>query len=366
MSSGNQEPWIDLLCYDHEKTERLIETVRSEKFEPHPVSGEVEIDWDGQVTIRYRRVDEETLQALVGLEDLGLNVKLIWCVGDVEGGGDGWRIGEVSTIDLAEDSNWGTRSVDEAESRFESQTHSTTREPPPVNGRTTNGTNLSGSSWHVVEPAEEEEDDDDYWAQYDNTPARTPGPHEQASAPSVKRTTGDIEMSEEDAYYAQYSQVQPAMDNHDPDEEADMGAVESTLGRADIAQELRRDLPSHPEFTEASRAWGDSGNPFQPPPYDVTESREDAIRGRDLRHDQEKDLLQPRPASSSSSNGSATVERLERGAARQDQSEIGVKQHLATSVKSLYRLAKAAGIERGEFNRLVKTELDLLSLSDEE
>ncbi|KAK5047390.1 hypothetical protein LTR16_011172, partial [Cryomyces antarcticus] len=71
------------------------------------------------------------------------------------------------------------------------------------------------------------------------------------------------------------------------------------------------------------------------------------------------EISHPRP-SSPSSQGS--VARLELEAASQSQMEIGVKQHISTDIKSLFRLARTAGIDRQEFERIVKTELEVLSL----
>jgi hypothetical protein len=74
------------------------------------------------------------------------------------------------------------------------------------------------------------------------------------------------------------------------------------------------------------------------------------------------DLAHPRPASSASSNGSQTVAKLEESAAKQEQSDFGVKQHVGRSIRSLFLLSRAAGIDREEFERLVKTELDVLGM----
>lgn len=52
-------------------------------------------------------------------------------------------------------------------------------------------------------------------------------------------------------------------------------------------------------------------------------------------------------------------------AEKRDQGEFGVKQHVSRSVKSLYMLARASGIDRQEFERLVRTELDMLGLMEE-
>ena len=43
---------------------------------------------------------------------------------------------------------------------------------------------------------------------------------------------------------------------------------------------------------------------------------------------------------------------------------MGIKQHISTDIKSLYRLARSAGIDREEFERIVKTELDVIGFMD--
>jgi len=75
----------------------------------------------------------------------------------------------------------------------------------------------------------------------------------------------------------------------------------------------------------------------------------------------ESTLHSPRP---SSSRSAGSIERLEHKANTHSQAEVGIKQHISTDIKSLYRLARSAGIERDEFERIVKTELDCLSLME--
>lgn len=286
------------------------------------MSGEVEVDWQYDVEVRYKRVDQETLQAMASLRELGLDVKLIWCVGDELGGGDGWRIGEVSGLESTT-SSWGETSITEAEEIFKtSQATSHT---------THNGTN--GDS--ILTPEDDEEDDDDYWAQYDNTPAQTPAPKQPSPLPN-----GLGAHTDESSYYEQYASVQPAMDNHDPDEAQQNGDVETSLGHDEITNELRQHLHTRPELNSASLA----SHEIDTTPY----------------------IAHPRPGSSTGSSGSDTVARLERTAARHEQSEVGIKQHISTSMKSLYRLSRVAGIEREEFERLIRTELECLSLMDED
>lgn len=337
LSGASSDPWLPLLCYDSSKVSQLEKAVRSERLEPHPVSGEVEADWDSDVHIRYKRVDEETLQALVSLAELGLSVRLVWCVNDEVGGGDGWRIGEVGVLDGSE-SSWGATSISTAEDAFETTT-------TYVSTQNLN-TGTNGDS--LFTPEEEEDDDDDYWAQYDKTPGgNTPAPKEDGTRPAPMTST--VPTTDEDSYYAQYESVQPAMDSHDPDEAKQNGEVESSLGKDDITRELRSNLSPahHPELSETSAAWSEA-------PYT------NGVGG------QVDGLVQPRPSSSAGSSGSETVERLERQAAGREQSDVGIKQHIGTSIKSLWRLAKVSGIERTEFDRLVRTELDCLSLMDED
>jgi hypothetical protein len=338
LSSASSDPWLPLLCYVSAKAPQLEKAVRNERLEPHPVSGEIELDWESEVHVSYKRVDEETLQALVSLADLGLFVRLVWCVNDEVGGGDGWRIGEVGVLDNIE-SSWGSPSIAAAEDTFETTTHSSTH-----------NLNVATNDKSLYTPDEDEDDDDDYWAQYDKTPGGggTPAPKD-SSRPAPMTST--VATTDDDSYYARYGSVQPAMDNHDPDEAKQNGEVESSLGKDEITRELQSTLSPtlHPELNETSAAWS------EPPPYT-----------NGIENDGHGDLVQPRPTSSAGSSGSEAVERLERQAAGREQSETGIKQHIGTSIKSLWRLAKVSGIEREEFERLVRTELDCLAMMDED
>jgi len=337
LSGASDDPWLPLLCYDSAKAPQLEKAVRNERLEPHPVSGEVEVDWASEVQVRYKRIDEETLQAFVSFADLDLGVRLVWCVNDEAGGADGWRIGEVVVLDGSE-SSWGSTSISAAEDTFESTTHSSTR-----------NLSITTGGHRQLTPDADEEDDDDYWAQYDKTPGgNTPAPGDD-SRPAPLTSTRPVE--DEDSYYAQYESVQPALDNHDPDEAQQNGEVESSLGKDEVTRELRSNLSAthHPELGETAAAWSE-------PPYTNGAGLGGQIDG----------LVQPRPSSSTGSSGSEMVERLERRAAGREQSETGIKQHIGTSIKSLWRLAKVSGIERQEFDRLVRTELDCLEMMDED
>lgn len=349
LSSASTEPWLRLLSYDKGKDARLAEVARSDRLEPHPVSGEVEVDWDYDVQTQYRRLDKETLQALVVLEDFELFFRLVYCVNDEAGGGDGWRVGEISVPDKSNPfaSFAGYSSVEAAEGSFRQGGASTNNSiPQPASSI------LADQPVGGKQEEEEDDDDDDYWARYDATPARSPAP--QSAPQQTRPATHQAVAEEDDAYFAQYDNVQPAMDNHDPDEaQAAQGITGSAppLGlQHPVALGARAGEDSE-EPNETNGAWTLAPSPGG-------RSQEEEERTASLAH--------PRPESSASSNGSNTVLKLEQQAGRQESSEFGVKQHVSRSIRSLFLLSRAAGIDRDEFERMVKTELDVLGMVEED
>ncbi|GFP58094.1 hypothetical protein TASIC1_0009043100 [Trichoderma asperellum] len=362
FSSGSTEPWLKLLSYDITKAAQLVELVQNGSLEPHPVSGEVEVDWDYDAETRYKRLDQETLQALTVLVDLGLAFQLVYCVNDAEGGGDGWRVGEVTVADKAVPFSQfgGVATIAQAEAKFQTPKIS---EPSAISS---NGSATSGSD-HL-----EDDDDDGYWDRYDATPARTPAnnrsPAPQAGAGagasattsashwSAYNASAAMDDDDDDDYYAQYDSVQPAMDNHDPDEEAMLRAhVQPPLGLGHSNDPVVvTDAPEPQNFWSSTETDNNTNN---------NHSQEEAhLSARELA------LLHPRPRSSasSSSHGSITVAKLEASAGKQEQNEFGVKQHVSRSIRSLYLLARSSGIEREEFEQLVKREMDVLSLVEDQ
>ncbi|ORY65887.1 uncharacterized protein BCR38DRAFT_168341 [Pseudomassariella vexata] len=330
LSASSTEPWIGLLCYDPAKVPKLSEIAQSNCLEPHPVSGEVEVDWDYDAETRYRRVDEETLQALVALQGFGLSFRLVYCAGDPMGG-DGWRVGEVSVVDTpsAFSSFGGVSTIEEAERQFNES-------------KTKNAASATGGSKNATATAEDNDDDDDYWARYDATPARTPAAQR---SPAPGSTNGRNTGNEEEDYYAQYDSVQPAMDNHDPDEEVNMPDIAPPLGLSSRSTHPAHDQRSDEEveLNETNGAWTLADSARSPSASPKRES--------------DPSIAHPRPSSSASSN--ASVEKLEAAA-----ENFGVQQHISRSIKSLFMLSRASGIERADFERIVKTELDMLGLME--
>lgn len=328
VSSSPSDSWLRLLCWDASKAEKLQEIVDGTYFEPHPVSGEIEIP--GDTPTSYKRVDEETLQTRILLPDYNLKTVYLWCPNDEDGGGPGWRVAELLPGEGycdSDDATWAP-SIGEANSQSKEKV---VEDALRMAERDENGVSH-----------EEEDDDDDYWARYDATPGRTP--NAKSPAPKPQPSLLQRPGMAEDSYFSQYADVQPAMDNHDPSEsQPELGA--SSLNGDMLASLLRPQVNG----TDASAPARTNGYP--------TDGATDVDRAMSLNH--------PRPSSTPSTSSDA-VGRLEQEAESQSACEVGVKQHIGSSVKSLFRLAKSTGISRTEFQDLVKTELELLNVSDGE
>ncbi|KAK4165705.1 hypothetical protein QBC43DRAFT_27269 [Cladorrhinum sp. PSN259] len=349
LSEASQEPWIRLLTYDTAKVASLTSIAQSGVFDPHPVSGEIEMDWDYNVDVKYKRLDQETLQTLVVLGEMDLFVRLLYCAGDEEGGGDGWRVSEVGVASdpspLA--SFGGFSDLHDAEKAFQTSKLVGAKQP---------SVNVARAPSAAVEV--EDDDDDDYWARYDATPARTPANQPSPAPQSMAKTEQPRiarSQSAEDAYYSQYDSIQPAMDPHDPDEEIEHVNIPPPLGMG-IAPGSHESADQS-NFNETTGGWTLTDAPKSPSSRS-TRSQEDEER--------DKNLLHPRPASSASSNGSRMVAKLEETAEKREQSEFGVKQHISRSIRSLYMLSRASGIDREEFERMVRTELDVLGMAEDD
>ncbi|KAI8954280.1 hypothetical protein F4801DRAFT_533733 [Xylaria longipes] len=341
--SSTNDPWIRLLCYDTSKVPKLTEIAQGERLEPHPVSGEVEIDWDYDAETRFRRLDEETLQALVVVRELELAFRLVYCT--VDEGGEGWKVGEVTVPDVPSpfSSFGGVSTIAEAERQFKESKQPKATPVPAVNAF------LKPQNGQATEQEDENDDDDDYWARYDATPgAKTPAT-KRSPAPQLTQTWN---ASSEADYYAQYDDVQPAMDNHDPDEEVSLD-VSPPLGLASRATDTTQIEPSDGE--QAENGIKGSWMLAEPPRSSSPPSG----------NSDDRNLLHPLPRPASSAGSNASVEKLEAAAARQEQNDFGVKQHVSRSIKSLFLLSRASGIDREEFEQMVKTELDMLGLMED-
>lgn len=328
LTSGESahDNWLRLLCWDSSKAEQLKETIENASFEPHPSSGELEV---GEIErLSYKRSDAETLKAQIPLNDWDLTALYMWCTSSEEG--NAWKLFELIPYDsgLCQDQSWSSTPAQAV------QTSSLRAQMAQ--------TQTSGRKSSVPGQGQDD-DDDDYWAQYD----RTPNDGTPARKGSVNPAGAGSGSTEAD-YYAQYAGVQPAMDNYDPDEQhKELG--ESTLGRDSMPGSSRSNLRFQQNADEEPTQ--------QPQELNRLHIPED----EDVVH-----IDQPVPSSPSSRAGSDTISRLESKADRYSASEIAIKQHISYSVKSMYRLAKGAGMSRQEFEDMVQRELETLSMLDRE
>lgn len=317
---SSSDNWLKLLCWDSTKSESLWEQVENSTFEPHPSSGEIEI---GDVSsIRFKRFDEETLRAQLCLAEWAFTPVFLWCPGSQEG--DGWKLTELLPSPELDDA-WSpsiSHANDSAKERILSEA---LRE---------------AEGWSAQPPRPDlPRNESDYWALYDQS---------QEPTPMRKPPAKDQENMSEADYFARYGEVQPAMDNHDPDEEMQGGdMVDSTLnGHARDYQWL---LSQQTTSTSQTLPTDRSPPPYQEPATDQT------IHDRGVKM---TEVAQPHPASPSSRGGSDAIAHLEDVAQRTSASEVGVRQHISTSIKSMYRLARSVGMEREEFESLVGREVE--------
>ena len=380
-SSGNGG-WLSLLSWDTSRAKKLGKHLEGVQFEAHPVSGELELE--DVADISYRRLDEETLHSRLQVSEFGLLPIFVWIENDSQNGGTGtgWKLAELRVLeDGSEDSDLWHSSLDAAEAAFSKPAptaSSATATAVPAVAQTSSQP-PAPTAQHATAKDEEDDDDDDddYWAQYDSTPGRTPArtPAKHSPAPTSRpfassnlSTSNVVGASKEEVeYFARYaSEVQPALDSHDPDEENEI-AGESTLRGEEFTRTAGVDA--------AEREGGGGGEVARTQKSLYQADTETEKRGRG------DEFSAPR-AVSPSSQGS--VERLERVAMQQEtqgegkdggvsgdetsgavtRAEVGVRQFISTEIKSLYRLAKSVGMERREFGDVVARELEVLGFMD--
>ncbi|KAM0714878.1 hypothetical protein Q7P37_009343 [Cladosporium fusiforme] len=357
--NASEDGWIGILNWDSQRAAKLRPVVEQLELEPHPVSGEIE--FDDVDAIKYRRLDDETLQSRLDASQFGLAPIYVWCENDEHGGtGPGWKLTELRALEDVEDGTAWYNSVVEANDA--ANTHSI-----PVPSSTAAPADQSTQTPQKDEQ-EDNSDDDDYWAAYDQTPGPSqkpsPKPPANASAPDAlpSSSTRDRSRSELE-YFARYgAEVQPALDAHDPDEDhPELG--ESTLNGTTqrTASSLQPPPAPEPQQEDTRAPWEKALNPYG-------RAHDSAIAtSTDLPSTRELDITAPRPISPTSSHSS--IERLESRAAEMSERnnshvENAVRQHIASEIKSLWRLASGAGLERAEFERVVGLEVKCLGLME--
>jgi hypothetical protein len=154
---------------------KLPQIASNINVEPHPSSGEIEIE--DPERILYRRSDPETLHSKLILREFGLIAQYLWCTGGE--GGDAWKVSELRGIDNEDDGTQWYSTINEANEGGFRRTSSI-----KSNGNSTQPAAVMPPAPAHQPPQEEEDDDDDaYWAAYDRTPGRTP-----ARTPQIRRS----------------------------------------------------------------------------------------------------------------------------------------------------------------------------------
>lgn len=272
-------------------------------FSPHPCSGEIEVGFTEFHGLR--RVDEETLKASVELSELGIVVEYVWVDQDKEDGEeDAWKIIDVHTAAGGKEEHWYS-TIKAAEEAF------------ALERRSTDAPNKTPA---VSSAADDAGEDDDYWNMYDN--------RSSAQTPAVSHPDVPTEESYFERYYGDREQAEE-------DTEA-----ESSLEMSSRLQ------------TATARSSGTGASVASTPPTAFS-------TGSNHIHES------PRPRSSDS-HAQQKIAKMEEDASRTIDSEVAIKQHIATSLKSLYRLSQAAGMDRAEFVDIIETELSVLSMLDGE
>jgi len=325
--------------------------VENIQVEPHPSSGEIEVDDPDQIL--YRRSDPETLHSRLLLGEHGIIPTYLWCTGGEQG--NRWALAELRGVEHADDgTEWFTSMSEANEAGYRRKAVKTN---VVANPKTTSSR---------PEPAQEqqeaeEEDDSAYWAAYDQTPGPTPQQN-RSPAPPTNGTNGRVQVGptqSELEYFARYaSEVQPALDPHDPDEEG-AGPGESTLNGNTLEISNSHQHPDRQEsLSDTANGTIASNSDRRDSPCDDQPEHIESID-----EDRLTALNHPRPSSSASSN---SIERLEREAESHSNAELAIKQHISTDMKSLFRLARASGIDREEFERIIKRELEVLPLLEQD
>lgn len=345
--------WLKLLCWDDQVALKLPEIASNINVEPHPASGEIEVEDPDRIL--YRRADPETLHARVILGEFGLIVQYLWCTGGESG--DAWKLAELRGLEHEDDGTQWFATISEAdEGGFR-------RISTKPNGTAAQTSNAVSPTAPQPAPAQEEDDDDAYWAAYDRTPGRTPARTPQVRRSPAPFTPAGAQMGlnqNELEYFARYAtEVQPALDAHDPDEEGP-APTETTLNGNALNLE-RKDVTE----TSDLRKPVDDISSFPPYEQHYTNGNGVGSAGAAATEATNGSLGHPRPTSPASS-GSGSIANLERQAESSSQAERAIKQHISTDIKSLFRMAKSAGIAREEFEEIIKRELEVLPLLEQE
>ena len=338
------DSWLSLLSWSSNGA-GLCQSLAQQDFSPHP-SGEFEI---GEYEFKgVRRFDSETVKAGVVLLEREIEVLYVWVSAkEDKEDGEGWKVVDVRIAKECEtvDEKWYP-TVTAAEEGFreeaQQQQHHSVKETHhfltlPSLGRKSDN----------QENQENQEEDDSYWDLYDRSPARTPAAYQNQGQPPT-----------EEEYFAQYSTASPALDpSGNPASSKNLPEYPTTTAQPPP-------LPQ-PQPQPQSLIHSSTFKPYTVPISPPHSSSSNPVSPTSETPPSPAQLTTHSPRATSPSMQSS-VSVLENSAAAQLRAEVSVKQHISTTIKSLFRLARVSGIARKEFERIVKTELEILEMVEDE
>jgi hypothetical protein len=357
LSGSHEGSWLLLLNWRKDLAVKLPETLEDVDLTQ---------DYRGLDKITYRRMDPETMLARVHASAYDLLPTYLWCMDHENNSTLGsWKLHELRLLEDEDEQKDWSESLEEAEEDFKMKLAKERGGRQPERKTAMDLDPRSGTMGRQDSYQDDDSDSDSYWASYDMTPGqsggRTPAKASPAPSflrggipnrdPSFTRASTVNSKTAEDNYFDQYLDVQPALDPYDPSEAEAVPAQPLTQhGRTLVSAFVRDD---------------ERANHIQRLNQDHDAIDDDEI-GSPLR--------QPRPDSSSTSSvharaSSSSVNKLHEKAesqAQAEQAEMAIKTHISTDIKSLYRLAKSAGISREEFSNIVNRELEVLPFMDME
>lgn len=357
LSTGFKSPsdsWLSLLSWSTNGAE-LCQSLAQQESSPHP-SGEFEIgeyDFKG-----VRRFDMETVKARVVLLERRIDILYVWVnAKEDKEDGEGWKIVDVRMIKefeaVVDEETWYP-TVTAAEEGFREEAQQQQQQQHYSVKETNHLLSLSSpvQKSDNQEGQENQEEDDSYWDLYDRSPARTP---------AASQNQGQLPT--EDEYFAQYSTVSPVLD--------------PGLGPSGLPAPSEN-LPEYPSPPTQLQPPQPQPQPQLPSsyhssaftPYTVPISPPHSFSSEPVpvisETPSETAQLTAHSPRATSPGMQSSVSVLENSAAAQLRAEVSVKQHISTTIKSLFRLARVSGIAREEFERVVKTELEILGMVEEE
>ena len=356
LASDNDETWLQPFCARaSDQCHHLLEIIGRGNFEPHPVSGEIEIE--SVEAPRYYREDLETMKAKVVVPDLDITVIYLWCT-DVPSDASilpvDWRVMDILPgTRVIQSSEWEL-SLDKAEENYRRLHVATGNEhiTPDIPGAPVSGNSLHTSTTKTT--PDEDTLNDGYWDQYDKvageTPAEQPsppasftyhGPGKPLKLNGCSHPTHDISndavdkpFTDDMAYFDRYANVQPSLSYH--------GAKDDSTNDND------------PEPACVERSSFVTANTIHDPQQAPFEVRKPECNGIDSGIDD----YNKKNNELNTISGHATA--LKPSLSLSDVAPVGIEQYVSNGIRGMYQLWLGAGLDPNTFMTTVQAEVTTL------